>query len=363
MFKPRQMVRLGREARGGESVEPVRKSVVVHRAETDVGDPDPLLKDLAAVLPLSFGSELVEETAIVEDGQTLYNRLVEAARCIYDAVSNEKRPDSATLIDSLNAAIASLRENDSLLTESVKQRDTERTMAVQSAQVTALSLRLGLEIGLDDRRCVALGLCSLTHEIGMLALPEDMLSSTTKLTDEQFQLLRNHPRESQRMVEQFGSEFSWMGRVVVQVHERHDGTGYPEGLAGEEIHELARIIGLADTYVAMATPRADREAKVTFNALNEIMDVNSTCFDQANTKALIRVVSIFPLGSLVKLNNGAIGRVVGTNRLYPTSPLMEMLIDPRGTHLDPPVMIDLVTEPLVSIVDPAIKESVLTVGG
>ncbi len=53
MFKPRQMVRLGREARGGESVEPVRKSVVVHRAETDVGDPDPLLKDLAAVLPLS----------------------------------------------------------------------------------------------------------------------------------------------------------------------------------------------------------------------------------------------------------------------------------------------------------------------
>jgi len=363
VFKPRQMVRLGREARGDEPAADSVKPLVggrVRRTKPSSAAADSLLKDLAAALPLTFGPVPVEEAAVKEDpAQGMYERLVAAAQCVYDAASNETRPDSATLIDSLNAAIASLREDDSLLTESVKQRDTERTMPVQTAQVTALSLRLGLEIGLDDRRCLALGLCSLVHDIGMLTLPEDLLSSA-KLTSEQFQQLRNHTYESQRMIELFGSEFDWMGKVVVQIHERHGGGGYPLGLAGKEIHELARIIGLADTYVAMATPRVHREAKVTYNALHEIMDVRSKFFDPDNIKALIRVVSIFPLGSLVKLNNGAIGRVVGANRLYPTRPLMEMLIDPQGIHLNPTLMIDLGAEPLVFIVAPAIKESVLT---
>ena len=192
----------------------------------------------------------------------------------------------------------------------------------------------------------------------MLSVPDEVLEKP-KLSREELELLHNHPVESQRMIEKFGDQFSWMGKVAVQVHERQDGSGYPFGLEGDDIHETALIIGIADTYEAMTHPRADRKARVTYNALSEIIDVRNTLFNPNHIRALIRIVSIFPLGSLVKLNNSCIGRVVGVNKLYPTRPLMEILIDPQGTRLSPSTIMDLGEEPMIYIVDPAIEESVL----
>ena len=362
MFKSRQMEKLGREARGEPPPAPRReKTVRSGQRDAQGGNAavDPLLKDAASALPLTFAeTETAQDLPSERPEQDTYHALAEAAQRVFDAASSKETPDSNALIGALNGAIESLQEDDSLLTESVRQRHAGRSWAIRTANTTSLSIRLGLETGYDDRRCLALGLCSLTHDLGMLTIPAEILEGTA-LSDEQFQLLRNHPLESQRMVEGFGSEYSWMGKVIVQVHERYDGSGYPSGLEGDEIQDLARIIGLADMYEAMANPRADRKAVVTYNALNEIIDERNRLFDPGLIKALIRVVSIFPLGSLVKLNNGTIARVVGVNKLYPTRPLMEVLLDPQGVHLDPTDMIDLGSEPMVHIVDPAIEESVL----
>ena len=77
-------------------------------------------------------------------------------------------------------------------------------------------------------------------------------------------------------------------------------------------------------------------------------------------KALIDIVSIFSLGSLVKLNNGEVGRVDGTSRLHPTRPMVDILIDPRGRRLPEAWLLNLQDEPMLYIVDPAIEEGVLT---
>ena len=143
------------------------------------------------------------------------------------------------------------------------------------------------------------------------------------------------------------------------MHERFDGSGYPEGLAGEQIHDFARIIGLVDAYEAMAQPRADREARVVYNALKRIIDQRNSLFDRRFIRALIHIVSIFPLGSLVKLNNGEIGRVVGTSRSHPTRPTVDVQVDARGRRMAAPRQINLQTEPMLYVVDPAIEEGVL----
>ncbi|MFP6589961.1 MAG: HD domain-containing phosphohydrolase [Candidatus Latescibacterota bacterium] len=205
---------------------------------------------------------------------------------------------------------------------------------------------------------LALGLCGLTHDLGMLKVPEEVLGSR-RLTSNQLQFLQQHPQDSERIVRAFGKAFEWVGKVVVQVHERRDGSGYPNALKGDDIHEFARIIGLVDTYEAMAQPRADRQARVTYNALKEIIDLRNSLFDRRLIKALIHIVSIFPLGSLVKLNNVEIGRVVATSRLHPTRRTIDVLIDPRGRRLPEPRQIDLQAEPMLYIVDPAIEEGVL----
>jgi len=262
-------------------------------------------------------------------------------------------------VAAVRAALHSLESGDQLLTETVRRRSEADSWSHRSANVAIMAMRLGRGVHFDERRNLALGLCGLMHDLGMLTVPEEVLSAN-RLSPEQLKSLRQHPVESQRIVRTFGKAFDWIAKVVVQVHERHDGSGYPMGLVGEEIHEFARIIGLVDTYEAMAQPRADRQARVVYNALKEIIDQRNSLFERSLIKALIDIVSIFPLGSLVKLNNGEIGRVVGTSRLHPTRPTVDILVDPRGRRLPEARLLNLQDEPMLYIVDPAIEEGVLT---
>ena len=228
----------------------------------------------------------------------------------------------------------------------------------RGADSAILSMRLGLELGADDKRCLAVGLCGLMHDLGMLKVPKEVLQEES-LSAEGFALLGRHPVETQRILEDFGPAFARLGKIVVQVHERRDGSGYPQGLNRDEIHEIAQLVGLADTYLAMAHPRIDRPGVVVYNALKNVIDMRRTLFDIKLVKALINIVSIFPLGSLVKPNNNEIGRVIGTSRLHPTRPKVEVLLDSRGQPLKPPRQMVLEEEPMVYIVNPAIEEDVL----
>ena len=81
------------------------------------------------------------------------------------------------------------------------------------------------------------------------------------LSSAQLKILRQHPLESKKIIEGFGDSFAWIGKIVVQIHERWDGSGYPYGLKGRQLHELAGILGLADAYEAMVHPRPDRKAQ------------------------------------------------------------------------------------------------------
>ena len=94
-----------------------------------------------------------------------------------------------------------------------------------------------------------------------------------------------------------------------------------------------------------------------YAALKQIIDNKNSRFDRGLVKALVRVVSIFPLGSLVKLNNGGIGRVIATKAAHPTRPALEILVDQKGRRMPAPQRMELENEPLLNIVDPAIEES------
>ncbi len=323
--------------------------------------------DRAAIAPLIEQGEAVPELATIQDdpqqaldsvSAQLHGSLVQAALSVFAAAAQQRAPDGPSTVAAVRGVLEDLKSGDELLAVTVRSRELDDSWAKRSANATVLALKLGLELEYDDRKALALGLCGLMHDIGMLSIPEEVLGER-RFNPEQLALLHQHPEESQRTVQSFGKAFHWIGKVVVQTHERQDGSGYPRGLKGDEIHEFARIIGLVDTYEAMAHPRADREARVVYNALKEIIDLRNSLFDPPLIKALIYIVSIFPLGSLVKLNNGEIGRVVGTSRLHPTRPTVDVLLDPRGRKVSELRQMNLGDEPMLYIVDPAIEEGVL----
>ncbi|MSR83844.1 MAG: HD domain-containing protein [Candidatus Latescibacteria bacterium] len=416
-FKPRQMLRSSQQVRSApvarESASPADAGAQEQAASADAAQDTPLFaavpmpeepqrapapSNLTQPIPQPQAQAKAPRTgtapwlanapATQVDEETtldLYTNLIAAAQLIYEATTNNTPLAVDALVKAVKDAQRSFANGDQLLTEAVRQRGsasslsqdqidrliTHQASQSQEPQTSAsyswsqravngsiLSMRLGQEMEYDERHNLALGLCGLMHDVGMLKVPEEVLK-TSRMTPQQLEVMRNHTHESKRIVEGFGPDLAWMGAIVVQVHERYDGSGYPNKLKEEEIHEFARIIGLADTYEAMAHPRADRAAVVVYTALSEIIDMRNKLYDPRLIKLLIRIVSIFPLGSLVKLNNGAIGRVVGANRLYPTRPLMEVMLDPRGKKLSPSYLLNLAEEPMLSISDPAIDESVL----
>jgi HD-GYP domain-containing protein (c-di-GMP phosphodiesterase class II) len=356
-----QMLRSSRDLRSGRA-----RSVVLDRppappAPAEDAD-EPMLAAVDVVPEPPPAPEKTTETApassAASSASLAYDALVEAANELFAAAREDRAPNGPLVVAAVRGVVNEFSESDALLTETVRRRPEAQSEEWRSVNVAVMAMRLGREVELDERRTLALGLCSLTHDLGMLKVPQEVLESR-RLTSQQLAQLQQHPAESERIVRGFGKAFEWVGKVVVQCHERRDGSGYPKGLQGDDIHGFARIIGLVDTYEAMAQPRADRQARVIYNALKEIIDLRNSLFARRLIKALINIVSIFPLGSLVKLNNGEIGRVVATSRLHPTRPTIDVLVDPRGRKLGEAKQINLQEEPMLYIVDPAIEEGVL----
>ena len=166
----------------------------------------------------------------------VYKKLVAAARHVFEAAAEKTEPHSATIIGAVRRAFKQLEQGEEVLAETVRQRRDFRAWPQRAANVAVLSMRLGIELKCDDRRCLALGLCGLMHDVGMIKIPAAVLDSPG-LTPEQLELLHRHPIESHKIVQGFGPSFVWIGKIVAQAHERMDGSGYPRGLSGEQIQK------------------------------------------------------------------------------------------------------------------------------
>jgi HD-GYP domain-containing protein (c-di-GMP phosphodiesterase class II) len=154
--------------------------------------------------------------------------------------------------------------------------------------VAQCSLRIAARLEVDDevRRAVVHG--ALLHDVGKLRINERILSKPGPLTLEERLCVRQHPLEGERIV---GEEVDRpVTEVVTAHHERWDGDGYPRGLAGDQIPLAARIVAVADAYLAMCEDRPYRERLSAEEALRELRDGAGTQFDPACVEALVALV-------------------------------------------------------------------------
>lgn len=165
-------------------------------------------------------------------------------------------------------------------------RDRDPYMADQASHVRQCATLLGEEMGLPLRILQRLEMAAMLHDIGMISMPDSILLNTGPLNEQQLQIMRRHPLLSVRIME--GVRF--LDQEIPSVrhhHERYDGNGYPEGLKGDEIPLTARIIAVADAFVAITSPRCFRAAKTLPEALDEIRSASGSQFDPAVVEALL----------------------------------------------------------------------------
>lgn len=147
-----------------------------------------------------------------------------------------------------------------------------------SLRVTLYSLILANELGLDDELLEEIETAGLLHDIGKIGIPQNILCKPGKLTDEEFEIMKNHPAQGEKMVVNI-KKLKIIADWLKTHHERWDGRGYPSGLKGEEIPITARIIALADTYDAMTSTRSYRKALPHEVAIEEIKKCSGSQFD------------------------------------------------------------------------------------
>ena len=142
----------------------------------------------------------------------------------------------------------------------------------------------------EQRRKVEFG--AMLHDVGKIAISKTIINKPSSLTEDEWALMRTHTIEGQRMLDQVGGLMSEIGRVVRWSHERYDGAGYPDGIAGEEIPIEARIVFCCDAFSAMTTDRPYRGAMDEESAIAELRANSGTQFDPAVVDALVGRASL-----------------------------------------------------------------------
>jgi len=171
----------------------------------------------------------------------------------------------------------------------VLEADDEYT-GVHSQSVVSLSVAVADQLGLSSagRRNVEFG--ALLHDVGKIAVPNEIINKPGPLTTDEWLVIKAHTIEGQRMLDRVGGLLSEVGRIVRSSHERWDGSGYPDGLAGDEIPLGSTIVSCCDAFNAMTTDRSYRAAMSLEEALAELRRESGGQFNPVVVEVLTRIV-------------------------------------------------------------------------
>jgi HD-GYP domain-containing protein (c-di-GMP phosphodiesterase class II) len=233
--------------------------------------------------------------------------------------------------------------------------DSPKKPGVSAINCAILCTVIGITLKLTGHRLLQLTTGALLHDVGMLRIPAEILQKKGKLTPEEQQQIHTHPIYGYRIISKELKYPEDVALLALQHQERWDGKGYPRRLKGEDIHLSARIVAVADAYEAMINVRPYRNPMISYSAMKAILSDNSRHFDPQVLRAFVESLGIYPIGSIVQLNNSAIGRVVENHGDAPLRPRVELLIDEYSARIEHPQLIDLLERKnlfIVKAIDP-----------
>lgn len=192
--------------------------------------------------------------------------------------------------------------------------------------LASMAIAIGVESGLDHQHLMDLGLGCLIHDIGMQRVGVASFETKNTIGSKSLQRLADHPVKSVEIAGKYGDRISENAKIVAyQIHERLDGSGYPRGRSGNQIHELAKIAAVADSFVGMITPRPHRLGIQGFYAIKQILEeVKLGKLDPKAVRGLLKTTSLYPIGSYVELTNDNVGRVIRSGGDAFDKPTIEM---------------------------------------
>lgn len=215
-------------------------------------------------------------------------------------------------------------------------------LTAHAFKVNILAIEVATTMGLSKQEIMNVGLAATFQDLGMLCLPQALVNKPMPLSPSELQEVRRHPIYSVEALEKVQGLPRDVSEGISQAHERLDGSGYPAGLSGNQIHPLAKILAVINVYVAMLSARPYRQALTTYDAIFFLLhNAYYNLLDRNIVKTLLDVLSLFPIGTLVELKTGEIARVVSANEEAYTRPVVSLIYDANRKPLSTSCFIDL----------------------
>jgi len=282
----------------------------------------------AAAAPGKPGAQTPLAQGLAE-AKTLYRDCLAIARDVLREVRNGGEVNVAASEILIDDVITSAVRNRDALVALAKLRVHDAYTFTHGVNVAVLAVAFGAALGISPQGLKQLGLAGLFHDLGKTGVPDAILNKPGPLSPKEFERIREHPAHGCRLLAGRGLPEAVL-RGVGEHHEKADGSGYPRGLAGEDIHPFGRVLGVADVFDALTSRRSYKEAMLPTRALGVLYGMRGRDFPAQLVERFIKFLGPYPVGSFVRLASGEYGFVRRGNPGRPLLPELVLVLDASG---------------------------------
>ncbi len=282
---------------------------------------------------ISFEAELEVAVKLHAKGKHLQKSILES-------VGKNLPVDIAIPEAFTNNLVSSIDRNPNALMCMTKIREKDTYLLEHSLNVAILLANFATHVGLDEEQIQELALSGFLHDIGKIKIPDEILHKPGRLNDQEMTIMKDHVYYGTKVLVEMGMPDSIV-RTIGEHHERLDGYGYPEGLRGDEITQFGRMIAIVDTYDAITADRCYKVGMSSKKALQILLQDAPEKYDEGLVTQFVQCIGIFPVGSLVKLNNEKIAMVLKQHPIHATKPVVKVFYSIRGNHYLEPKELNL----------------------
>ncbi len=339
-----------------EQIEAAKQHCKTVFIDLDRDGSDQGTRALGGARPLVRGTVVYKEVTPVEQelvvAKEVYSACEHSVRNSLDSVRTTGELDPKPLTSAVGNMTRSIERNPDamMLLYGIKKKGGDEFNRAVDTSIHMITFARFLQF--PGERLELLGLAGLLLDIGKIQLPDAVLNKKDTLTREEFDLSKAHVMQAIELIRAAPGLPKGLEDIVMQHHERQDGSGYPQGLRGRQITIDGAIAGLVNSYSAITSKRSYAEQSSPSNALGMLYKLRGKLFHEALVEQFIQCIGIYPVGSIVELNTGEVGIVIAQNLVRRLQPRVMVVLDRSWKPIRPQGVLDLVKEPKATAEEP-----------
>jgi putative nucleotidyltransferase with HDIG domain len=284
-------------------------------------------------------------TEEIKRARHLLHASKEQTRVLLDAVRMGMKLDVPQIEIVVEKMTASVLRNRHALLSLARIKNKDEYTYLHSLSVSALCISFAHHLDLPSGEIKALSIGGLLHDIGKVKMPLEVLNKPGPLTEKEFEIMKTHVAHGDCILRETAGIDDTAMCVTRHHHERLDGSGYPEGLQGEQISQFGRIGAIVDIYDALTSERCYKEAIEPPAVIRKLYEWSDSYLDRKLVEQFILHMGIYPVGAVVRLRSGVIGVVVEQNETSLLDPVVRALYDTKRQRHITPFEINLSSRP------------------